>query len=312
MENLLIVGVDTVVGANIAATLADRRRVFTLAAERGFEIPNCAALDPEDAPRKSVEKAAPEIIVLCGASARSNWEPQTSSFIRDTLVGDCRLWAQLAQETGAKLVMVSSDAVFTGPWMFHVEESSALCKSYQAQVIRAAEAQVTEECENSLILRTNAFGWSPRGNKGWLETMLLEIGNRRVVEQDYIRHATPILASDLAEILDRACQENLTGIYHAAGAERLCPLAFAQRLADTFDLPWLAIRKEAALTEPPQGFGEGECSLQTKKIRKALCVAMPLLSEGLHRLREQSENGYRDRLASGKTHRVAAPVRKAA
>ncbi|MCA8995526.1 MAG: sugar nucleotide-binding protein [Planctomycetaceae bacterium] len=308
MQKLLIVGVDTVAGANLAASLSDRYQVFTAAPDRRYEIPNCDALDPADAPRRYVELSQADVIILCGPAARSNWEPSAKEGIQDSTVESTQEWAKIARETDAKLVMVSSDAVFSGPWMFHDEQSPGFSQSYQAQVIRAAEDQVTRTCTNSLVLRTNVFGWSPQGESGWLETMLSEISARRVVEQDYIRHATPMLATDLAEIIDRACQENLTGTYHVGGAERISPLTLAQRLADTFDLPWLSLRKEAALTETPQGFGASECSLQTKAIRKELCVAMPLLSESLERLKEQSDNGYRARLASTN----ATPKRRAA
>jgi dTDP-4-dehydrorhamnose reductase len=65
------------------------------------------------------------------------------------------------------------------------------------------------------------------------------------------------------------------------------------------------------LCEVPQGFGEGESSLQTKEIRKELCVAMPLLSEGLVRLREQSESGYRDRLKLSQPQRPESRKRAA-
>lgn len=299
MIKLLVVGVDTVVGANLAASLSQKHRVSTWAATPGYDIAHCAALDPADAPGAVISRCRPDWIFYCGPAARSCWEPDAQSKIEDAIVAEAQEWALAAHQAGARLVMVSSDAVFTGPWMFHDEESHATCTSYQAQVIRAAEQQVLEHCPGALIVRTNAFGWSagPEGT-GWIESMLADIETRRFVQQDHIRHATPILASDLAEIIDRACQENLSGIYHVAGAERLSPLKFAQRLADLFDLPWLAMRKETSLTEIPQGFGAGECSLQTKQIRKDLCVAMPLLSEGLGRLAEQANNGYRDQLRS--------------
>ena len=147
----------------------------------------------------------------------------------------------------------------------------------------------------ALIIRTNAFGWSPTG-EGLIESLFQQIEGHRIVDQDHIRHATPILASDLADIIERAVAEELTGIYHVAGAERVSPMAFAQRLADQFDLPWLASRRETSLSERPAGFGAGESSLQTKKIRKALCVAMPMIAEGLDRLSRQQVDGHRDAL----------------
>jgi dTDP-4-dehydrorhamnose reductase len=80
------------------------------------------------------------------------------------------------------------------------------------------------------------------------------------------------------------------------------PLQFVQRLAERFDLPWLSIQRGEAPQERVEGFGLGECSLQTKRLRKALCVAMPMLSEGLDRLAAQDANGLRARLC-GQTPR---------
>jgi dTDP-4-dehydrorhamnose reductase len=299
VNHLLIVGIDTVVGANVAATLSERYRISTWTPDDRFDVPNCEAVDPADAPGRIVAETRPDWVIYCGPAARSAWEPGTRELLSNEIADEARAWAEAARESGVRMLMVSSDAVFTGPWMFHEEQSPSVCHSPPAQAVRAAERQVQEACPDALILRTHAFGWSADPETpGWIETLLREVETKRFVEQDHIRHATPILATDLAEILERACQEGLSGTYHVAGAERVSPLKFTQRLADQFDLPWLAIRRESVLTELPQGFAEGECSLQTKEIRKALCVAMPLLSEGLGRLQEQAENGYRDRLSS--------------
>jgi len=297
VKTFLVVGVETIAGANIAAAFAEKYSVTTWASQAGYEIANCDALDHRLSPSDAVAASEADILVYCGPAARSSWEPQTKSLTNDTILIDLQLWANAAQSSGMRFVMVSSDAVFTSPWLFHDEESHGLCGSYQAQVIRAAEDHLLEVAPEALILRTNIFGWSPAGDDtGWIETLIRDVETKRIVQQDHVRHAAPILATDFADILDRACQEELTGIYHVAGAERINPLQFTQRLADRFDLPWLAMRRESSLTELPQGFGEGECSLQTKKIRKDLCVAMPLLSEGLERLCEQAENGFRDKL----------------
>ncbi|WP_437230278.1 sugar nucleotide-binding protein [Planctomicrobium sp. SH661] len=296
MERFLIVGVDTVAGANLAASFAEHHHVSTWASAAGYEIAHCEAIDAALAPPQVIAAAQPTCLIYCGAAARSAWEPETKALTNDDMVSQAEIWSAAAKKANVRLTMISSDAVFCGPWMFHDENSHGICPSYQSQAIRAAELQVLENCPEALIIRTNTFGWSAGEGSGWVESLLKSVETKRFVQQDHIRHATPILATDLAEIVRRACQEGLTGIYHAAGAERVSPLSFTQRLADQFELPWLAVRRESSLTEAPQGFSEGECSLQTKQIRKDLCVAMPLLSEGLKRLHEQSRNGYREKL----------------
>lgn len=304
MDRFLVVGVDTVVGANLALYLAEKYHVTTWHPEDKFDIVNCDALDPADAPHAAVARTSPDWVLFCGAAARSAWDPKTLETIDESIVSTAADWAKACADAGVRFLMVSSDAVFTGPWMFHDEQSVGVCQSSQAHAVRATETAVREVAPNALILRTNAYGWSADPvNNGWLENLLGEVEMRRFVEQDSIRHATPILATDLAAIIERACLENLSGTFHVAGAERVSPLKFTQRLADLFALPWLAVRKETSLTELPCEFGAGESSLQTKEIRKALCVAMPLLSEGLARLHEQTSNGYREKLVGNRDYR---------
>ena len=299
MNTILVVGVESVIGANLAAHLADRHSIIGLSSADiridGCDVERLVDDEARDASRW-LRSARPDWLVYCGPEASSAWDGGTARQLADGAPAAAGCWAAAAHAADCPFTMISSDAVFTGPWMFHDEESLAVCRSSEAARIRDAERAVREQCPAALIVRTNAFGWSVDGDGGWIESQLAAIESRRSLETDCIRHATPLLATDLADILERARLEQLAGTYHVAGAERVSPTQFAQRLADQFDLPWLSVRREQSLLERPEGFGVGETSLQTKKIRKALCVAMPMLSEGLGRLRAQQLSGFRDRL----------------
>lgn len=307
MNKTLVVGIETVVGANIAAKLAEDQCVVGLAAARGVSIDGIEQVHlphNPDAIQQLIVDHAPDEVVYCGPESRSGWEPDCGDALSESTVEAAAMWAAAAKEAAAGFTLISSDAVFTGPWMFHDEESLALCQSRAAALIRETEKRVTQACPSALIVRTNAFGWSPLGERGWLESLMADIENHQVLDCDFIGHATPILATDLAFILCRAWDEGLRGVYHIAGAERISPLQFAQRLADHFELPWLTLRDEETLNEVRTGFGAGETSLQTKTIRKALCVAMPMLSEGLARLRAQQVDGFQERIAPAGARRM--------
>lgn len=302
MDSFLVVGAETVVGANLAAYLVEHvpgAVVTALTADAPISIHGCECrvgdLASAGAAQRWIEQLNPAQVILCGAAARSSWELNGTE-IGAELTTQARDWAAACRAAGVRCTYISSDAVFTGPWMFHNEEGAGHCDSAAAARIRAAEQHVLDEHPQALVVRTNAFGWSPRGSTGWIEQRLRELQTKRLADQDFIRHGTPILATDLAGILVRAWSEGLSGLHHVAGAERVSPLRFVQRLAETYHLPWLSIRRGEALQERACGFGEGECSLQTKRIRKAICVAMPMLSEGLARLAEQDQTGFRGRL----------------
>jgi dTDP-4-dehydrorhamnose reductase len=192
--------------------------------------------------------------------------------------------------------------------MFHPESSHSLCDSRQARCLRDMESAVLEEHAAALVVRTHVFGWTPACcGLGWIERELSGFENGMPTTHDPFRHATPMLATDFAEVLQHAWREGLAGVYHIAGAERTNPARFAQRLAQEFGLPLPVTGRPESLVDRPQGFGCGETSLRTTAIRRVLGISLPSLSDGLRRLREQHDNGFRDRLNG-----TAAPGQKQA
>ncbi|MGH7128084.1 MAG: sugar nucleotide-binding protein, partial [Planctomycetaceae bacterium] len=239
----------------------------------------------------------PRHVLYCGPAAHWSWQDGPSSLLDPRTVDAAAAWARAAVEQHCRLTVVSSDAIFTGPWMFHREESGCLCESVQARTIRAIEQAVHRQCSEALLIRTSAFGWTPKAiGTGWIETALAALERGTARDYDCLRHATPILASDLAAVLEAAWRKKLTGTYHVAGAERSNPARFVAALATEFGLPVPEPRIIARVSERPVGFGRGETSLHTTRIRRALGVALPMLADGLKRLHEQDRGGRRDRL----------------
>jgi dTDP-4-dehydrorhamnose reductase len=134
-------------------------------------------------------------------------------------------------------------------------------------------------------------------NGGWIESVLSALENGRSPDCDPISHGTPILASDLADYLEAALEDDLTGLFHIAGAERVSPHQFVRQLSNAFELPLPARRSLRELSSRPTGFGRGETSLQTCRFRSEYDCTMPLLSEGIERLLEQNRSGHRERLS---------------
>jgi dTDP-4-dehydrorhamnose reductase len=303
VETVLIAGVESIVGANLAAGLADRCRVVGLSTSEPIGIEGCETSicsgTKLDATYEWVASTSPDRIVYCGPAAHSAWEPNAAKRIRTGLDRAARNWALAAEENGCGLTMISSDAVFTGPWMFHEEDSQCQCPTDTAAAIRATEREVCRLCPSTLVVRTNVFGWSPLGSqRGWIERIIAQLETNTAGPFDCLRYATPLHATHLVEILEKAWAEEINGIYHVAGSERVNPARFFGQIADEFDLPLLRTPSVGSVEERPAGFGRGETSMQTRAVRKALCVAMPTLAEGIAQLREEAENGHRDRLTT--------------
>lgn len=300
MHTILVAGIDSVVGANLAATLSDRHRIVGIPFSTPVTVTGCETMDPagasESEVRHGVASVEPDWVIHCGMPAKSSWQHPAGEFRHTSPADSPTVWARAVENCGSRFAMISSDAIFTGPWMFHEEHSIGLCPSDEARGIRTLENEVREEAPEALIVRTHVYGWLPGSlGEGWVERLLSDLQFQMAEPADCVRHATPILATDFADILEQACARDLQGVYHVAGAERVSPDGFLRSLAEMFRLPAPVSPPVESLAATPFGFGRGETSLRTRRIRQALDVAMPTLRDGLRRLREQQQQGYCER-----------------
>jgi dTDP-4-dehydrorhamnose reductase len=302
VDRLLIVGIDTVVGANLAAQLADKFHVVGLSTGDEIAIEGCetdtAPLADAQSARQAIALHRPDQVVLCQAAGDSSWNagtPDIGSVAVATLA-----WIEAAQTSGKRLTFISSDAVFTGPWMFHPEDCDSFCQASEARTLRTLEEAALKDSADSLVIRTHAYGWSPQADGGWIEAILAALESDESLIFDCVAHATPILATDLADVLGSAWNAGLTGLYHIAGAERTNPHRFVCALARVFDLDPPQAVSLAPTDSPPTGFARGEASLHTRSIRRALGIGLPTLVEGLERLRAQNDQGFDRRFSGGK------------
>jgi dTDP-4-dehydrorhamnose reductase len=121
--------------------------------------------------------------------------------------------------------------------------------------------------------------------------MFRELTGETECTVDAVRHATPILASDLAECLYAAYRADLSGTFHVAGAERASPYRFAAEMAAAFGTPgrFVQLTNRSAASRRPY---VDETSLNTLAFRRAVEKPLPMLREGLARFAAQAFNGY--------------------
>ncbi|HEX4070189.1 MAG TPA: sugar nucleotide-binding protein [Planctomycetaceae bacterium] len=296
MEQILIGGIDSVVGANVAAHLAESFRVIGATSTSPVSIEGCETIvtaDDAQAIRQAATRHRPERIVLCQAAGDSAWHRVGGWIASPAAIESARTWTRTASELGIPVTLLSSDAVFTGPWMFHGETSDSLCSSIQARSLRTLENSTLEQAPKSLVVRTHAYGWSPvTDGSGWIEGIVAALESEEPGIFDCAAHATPILATDLAEILPLCWGASLSGIYHIAGAERVSPHRFVCALARIFDLAAPKGSTLAPAESAAAAFGQGETSLRTRAVQRAVGRPMPMLVEGLERLLEQKNGGF--------------------
>jgi dTDP-4-dehydrorhamnose reductase len=295
VERLLVTGVDGPIGLNLALKLAEHFDVLGLCATDVIDSSCLRTAVWQPADTAVCEDVArdfhPAWIVHCGPLAASSWDPAPSESAASREPGIVARLADVARDLPARLTVLSSDVLFRGPRMFHDESSTPGGCSPRAAWVRQMEQALLGR--DVLVARTHAYGWSPlAAHAGLAERSLEALAAGAIAPMDGHRHATPILATDLAELLLRAYEMRLHGLYHLAGAERTSPFRFVSELAGVFDLQLPPGRFEIVETGADER--AMETSLSSKRARRQLEMATPMLRDGLVRFAEQAQHGWRD------------------
>jgi dTDP-4-dehydrorhamnose reductase len=253
-----------------------------------------------------VSEVTPRWILHCPLTAASSWDldPAMSSITDET--GAAASMARWAAAHDARFTLLSTDAVFAGPRMFHTEASPLGASGVWPAAARRMEQVVAGT--NALVVRSHVFGWSPQEDS-FTEQAWSACTDRRPMAVDGRRHATPLLITDLAEFLAKAYQAELQGLRHIAGSERTSPFRFTCELAVALGVP--GPQTAIPATSNAEFLDHAETSLCSRQAQHELDLSLPMLREGMQRFVAQAENGWRDRLRGEAWEPTISPRRAA-
>jgi dTDP-4-dehydrorhamnose reductase len=244
---------------------------------------------------EKIRATKPEWVVYCGQAARSSWDEYDLSAAEEA----ARL-AQITQAVAAadsRLAVVTSDRIFAGPRMFHDEGEPVGADTAAQSLLAIEQAALTGDSDRRrvLVVRTHAFGWTIAGDS-FAERIWHTLDCGQPIELSTNCFATPVVATDLADLLLRSVRARLHGVLHLGGAERTNPFRFAQELAIAAGFDLRLVRPRANEPDAADLDPSSETSLGSRLARRELDVSLPLLRETVGKFADQATNGYRNRL----------------
>lgn len=273
MKRMLIIGADTVAGRALAERCSKTWEVVGLCTSSENSI-HCSFQAPLSSAVLQQQCTAADVVVFCGDAARSSWDEDFGTLTFE------RRWLQKCVDAvttaQAKLIYISSDVVFDGPWVFHDDNSSCLAKTPVAKLLQGYEEMVAS-APDALVVRTNIVALTQRG---LLQEALDSFHNGQETHFDASTFATPISAADFADGLLSCMEHDVRGVINIGGSERTTPFAFALSLGRFMSA-------DCSLIQPrPVNSQMVERSLRCQRLRSELSVQTPLLKETLERLTE--------------------------
>ena len=222
-----------------------------------------------------------------------------------TNVEACELDSELAFQTNvvlaeniaaccAKLdirfVHISTDHLFDGSSQMVTEEENVSTCNVYASTKAEAETRVRIQFPESLILRTNFYGWGPSYRQSFSDYIINALHEEAELTLFNDVYYTPILIETLVSIAHELVESGETGVFHISGGERLSKYEFGKKLAKRFNLDSgllipSSIKERTELTKRPL-----DMSLSNHKVCQRLGRAVPSLDEQLSRLLQQQSN----------------------
>jgi dTDP-4-dehydrorhamnose reductase len=183
----------------------------------------------------------------------------------------------------AKLIFISSNAVFDGEHPFYAEEAPVNPINYYGQLKVEGEEWVKSSGLDYAIVRPILmYGWHlpiERGN--WVTTWIRTLGQGQRVKVVNDTRTKPLFARNCAEAIWAVVAQNRTGVYHVAGADHITLHELALKTAEVFGLDASLIDPVPSSYFPEIAPRPRDTSFDTSKMEKELGVRPWGVQDGL-------------------------------
>jgi dTDP-4-dehydrorhamnose reductase len=285
---IFITGGSGLLGSKIAEIALEKGyKVYTGYCHNKPELGEPVKFDlAKDPDSEAIQKIKPEVIIHTAALTNVDECESNKELAHELNAKGTKRLVELAKDSGAFFVYVSTDYVFPGDNGMYKEEDKPNPINYYGQTKLLGE----KYCE-CIARPCVIYGAKPASGKVnfalWLINKLMNREEVKIVTDQFI---TPTLNTNLAMMLLEISERRLKGIFHTAGATRVSRYEFALQIADKFELDkdliipsrmeelnWIAKRPE-------------DSSLDTSKASRYLKEKPYDLDRALTILKEEMEN----------------------
>lgn len=302
MTRFLVTGASGLLGLNFCLQTAGEHTVFGVVHQHAlkgvpFTVLSADLSQPGEVER-IVEQAQPEVILHCAALANLDAceaNPELAEHLNARVPGEL---AQAAKRLGARLVHISTDAVFDGQSGNYCETDLPHPINTYARTKLAGEHKVADSDPQALIARVNFYGWSLKGVRSLGEWFVNNLSAGRYIYGFTDVFFCPLLVQQLSEILIKAVEKRLSGIYHVVSSESLSKDDFGRRLAHQFKLDETLITPVSWKVSGLQAVRSPDLTLNSTKLAEAFGETLPGQASGIQRFHELYLQGYPQQVKS--------------
>lgn len=282
---VLITGASGLLGLNLALEASKKHLVYgTVRSQQlqtqAFKVVQSDLLAPGTV-ENLLEATQPDWVIHCAALANLDAceaNPALAEKLNAWLPGEI---AHHVVRSGARLVHISTDSVFDGLRGHYSETDLPNPKSTYSRTKLLGEQAVVRANPDAIIVRTNLYGWSFTGKRSLAEFFFYKLKAKRSVPGFTDVFFCPLLVNQLAHILLKMLEKNLSGLYHVVCSQSTSKYEFGVMLANKFGLDNSLITPSSINRASLKATRSPNLTLQVDKVTQALGESMPDLSRGM-------------------------------
>lgn len=285
MHRLLITGGSGFVGQNLARYFQPAwQTAITYWSHRPTFASESLQLDVRDADAVFAlfEKVRPNFVIHAAGNKDIKFcENEPAEAYRVNAEGTRNI-ARACRQSEARMIYVSTDLVFSCEEGNYKEEDLPAPRLSYGKSKLLGEKLASEELDNLAICRSGGIFGSGSPLLKWFSA---EVEAGRKVECFVDVFNTPTYVENLAEMLEVVMLNDLAGIFHTVGRERVSRLEFFKAYADAFDLDVSLLSPASISGVKEKVFLQTDSSLSSEKTAAKLGIKFDSPKEGFARLR---------------------------
>ena len=295
-HRILITGASGLLGLNTALEAAKEHQVFgQVNSQRlnttAFSVIQADLLVP-GAIQRLMEHTQPDWVIHCAALANVDLcetDPQQAQQLNSEVPGEL---AEYVARGGARLIHVSTDAVFDGQVGDYREQDAPNPLGVYARSKLAGEQAVAASNPQAIIARVNLFGWSLFGKRSLAEFFYNNLSAKKPCMGFTDVFFCPMLANDLGMVFLKMLEAGLSGLYHTVGSQCLSKYEFGMQVARRFGFDESLVIPTSVEDSGLTAARSPNLTLRTDKLVHALGEPLPNVSTGLEKFYTQYQQGY--------------------
>jgi dTDP-4-dehydrorhamnose reductase len=229
---------------------------------------------------------APDVLIHCAAMTNVDACERNPVVARGLHEEVTENLADYCSRRDAQLIYVSTDAVFDGRKQGpYVETDTAGPLNLYGQTKLAGEHRALD-CGRGLVLRTNIFGWRPVSHDSFGEWVLGALRRGTPLSMFTDVFFTPIATALLVRTIESCMAQEVSGLFHAGGAEAVSKSEFACRVAAAYGLGTAGIIPIMVADKPLPAERPRNMALDSSCLAARLGLSMPTLAESIRAWQE--------------------------